>query len=43
MEETQEKAIAQIKEATRVYLLMLEEDGEEIPQPLTLQNTQMRI
>lgn len=41
--ETQEEAIAQIKEATRVYLLMLEEDGDEIPQPFTLQNTKMRI
>jgi predicted RNase H-like HicB family nuclease len=38
-EETQEKAIAQIKEASRVHLLMLEEDGDEIPQPLILQNT----
>ena len=37
--ETQEEAIAEIKEATRVYLMMLEEDGEEVPLPLTLQNT----
>ncbi len=39
--QTQEEAIAQIKEATRVHLLMLEEDGDEIPQPLTLQSTQI--
>ena len=32
--DTQEEAIAQIKEATKVYLLMLEEDGDEIPTPL---------
>ena len=37
--DTQEEAIAQIKEATRVYLLMLKEDGEDIPLPLKLQNT----
>lgn len=37
--ETQEEAIAAIKEATKIHLLMLEEDGDEIPQPLTLQNT----
>ncbi|MDJ0902973.1 MAG: type II toxin-antitoxin system HicB family antitoxin [Xenococcus sp. MO_188.B8] len=35
--DSQEEAIAQIKEATRVHLLMLEEDGDEIPQPFTLQ------
>lgn len=39
--ETQEEAIAQIKEATKVHLLMLEEDGDEIPQPLTLQSIQI--
>jgi len=37
--DTQEKAIAVIKEATKIHLLMLEEDGDEIPQPLTLHNT----
>lgn len=37
--DTHEKAIAEIKSATRIHLLMLEEDGDEIPQPLTLQNT----
>ncbi|MGK7893974.1 MAG: HicB family protein [Xenococcus sp. (in: cyanobacteria)] len=36
--DSQEEAIAQIKEATRVDLLMLEEDGDEIPQPFTLKN-----
>lgn len=36
--ETQEKALMEIKEATRVYLLMLEEDGEEIPKPFNLKN-----
>ena len=36
--DTQEEAIAEIKEATRVHLLMLEEDNDEIPQPFTLQN-----
>lgn len=41
--ESQEQAIAQIKEATKIHLLMLEEDGEEIPQPLGLQNTQIII
>lgn len=38
--ETQEEAIAEIKEATSIYLLMLKEDGEAIPQPLSLQSTQ---
>jgi predicted RNase H-like HicB family nuclease len=38
---TQEEAITEIKEATRVHLLMLEEDGDEIPQPLTLTNTKI--
>ena len=31
--ESQEEAIIEIKEATRVHLLMLAEDGDEIPQP----------
>ena len=39
--DSQEEAIAQIKEATRVDLLMLEEDDDEIPQPFTLQNTKI--
>ncbi len=39
--DTQEEAIAEIKEATRVHLLMLEEDGDEIPQPLSLKNTKI--
>lgn len=39
--ETQEEAISQIKEATKIHLLMLEEDGDEIPQPLTLKNVQI--
>ena len=34
--DTHEEAIKEIKEATRVHLLMLEEDDEEIPEPLTL-------
>lgn len=38
---SQESAISQIKEASMVHLLMLEEDGDEIPQPSTLQNTQI--
>ena len=37
--DSQEEAIKEIKEATRVHLLMLEEDGEEIPQPSSLQAT----
>lgn len=41
--ETQEEAIAEIKEATKVYLMMLEEDREKVPQPLTLQNTHIYI
>jgi predicted RNase H-like HicB family nuclease len=28
-----------IKEATKVHLLMLSEDGEEVPQPSSLQVT----
>lgn len=32
--DTQEEAIAEIKEATRVHLLMMEEDREEIPAPI---------
>ncbi|VEP18693.1 conserved hypothetical protein [Hyella patelloides LEGE 07179] len=39
--DTQEEAILEIKEATRVHLLMLEEDGDGIPQPFTLQNTKI--
>ncbi len=39
--DSQEEAIAPIKEATTVHLLMLEEDGDEIPQPFTLQNTKI--
>jgi predicted RNase H-like HicB family nuclease len=35
--DSQEEAIKEIKEATRVHLLMLSEDGEEIPQPSSLQ------
>jgi predicted RNase H-like HicB family nuclease len=37
--DSQEEAIKEIKEATRVHLLMLSEDGEEIPQPSSLQFT----
>ena len=37
--DSQEEAIREIKEATRVHLLMLEEDNEELPQPSTLQTT----
>ena len=37
--DTQEEAIKEIKEATLVHLLMLKEDGEDIPSPLKLQNT----
>lgn len=37
--DSQEEAIVEIKEATRVHLLMLSEDNEEIPQPSTLQAT----
>lgn len=37
--DSQEEAIVEIKEATRVHLLMLAEDNEEIPQPTTLQTT----
>ena len=32
--ESQEEAITEIKEATRVHLLMLEEDKEEMPIPI---------
>lgn len=41
--ETQEQAIAEIKEATRVHLIMLEEDGEEIPKPINLQNSSIKV
>jgi predicted RNase H-like HicB family nuclease len=34
--DTPEEAITEIKEATRVHLLMLEEDGDQIPEPLSL-------
>ncbi len=34
--ETQEEAIQEIKEATRVHLLMLEEDEDKIPEPFNL-------
>ena len=37
--DSQEEAIKEIKEATSVHLLMLLEDGEEIPQPSNLQVT----
>jgi predicted RNase H-like HicB family nuclease len=37
--DSQEEAIKEIKEAIRVHLLMLSEDGEEIPQPSSLQFT----
>ena len=37
--DSQEEAIGEIKEATRVHLLMLSEDNEELPQPSTLQAT----
>lgn len=33
--DTKEEAIAEIKEATRVHLLMMEEDREEIPAPIS--------
>ena len=33
--DTHEEAVKEIKEATRVHLLMLEEDGDEIPSPLS--------
>jgi predicted RNase H-like HicB family nuclease len=35
--DSQEEAIKEIKQATRVHLLMLSEDGEAIPQPSNLQ------
>ena len=34
--DSQEEAIKEIREATRVHLLMLEEDGDEIPEPFNL-------
>lgn len=37
--DSQEEAIKKIKEATRIHLLMLREDGESIPQPSSLQAT----
>jgi predicted RNase H-like HicB family nuclease len=36
---TCEESIKEIKEATKVHLFMLEEDGEDIPSPLKPQNT----
>ena len=35
--ESQEEAITEIRGATRVHLLMLAEDGDEIPQPSRVQ------
>jgi predicted RNase H-like HicB family nuclease len=35
--DSQEEAIKEVKEATKVHLLMLEEDSEAIPQPSNLQ------
>jgi len=35
--DSQEEAISQIKSATKVHLLMLEEDGDEIPEPSSLE------
>lgn len=32
--DTKEEAIVEIKEATRVYLLMMEEDREALPAPI---------
>ena len=37
--DSQEEAIKEIKEATRIHLLMLSEDDESIPQPSSLQAT----
>jgi predicted RNase H-like HicB family nuclease len=34
--DTQEEAIKEIKEAVRVHLLMLLEDGDEIPEPKSI-------
>ncbi len=34
--DSQEEAIQEIKEAVRVHLLMLSEDGDEIPQPQSI-------
>ncbi|ACK68238.1 protein of unknown function UPF0150 [Rippkaea orientalis PCC 8801] len=34
--DSQEEAIQEIKEAVRVHLLMLVEDGDEIPQPQSI-------
>ena len=33
--DTQEEAIAEVKEATRVHLLMMEEDREALPAPIS--------
>ena len=34
--DSQEEAIKEIKEAVRVHLLMILEDGEDIPQPRSI-------
>ena len=34
--DSQEEAIREIKEAVRVHLLMMLEDGEDIPQPRSI-------
>ena len=34
--DSQEEAIQKIKEAVRVHLLMLLEDGEDIPEPKSI-------
>jgi predicted RNase H-like HicB family nuclease len=36
--DSQKETLLEIKEATRVHLLMLEEDGDEIPEPFIFQN-----
>lgn len=41
--ETQEEAIREIKEATRVHLLMLSEDGDEIPKPFKIENLSLKV
>jgi predicted RNase H-like HicB family nuclease len=37
--DSQEEAIQEIKEATKIHLLMLQEDGDEVPEPLSLKIT----
>ena len=34
--DSQEEAIREIKEAVRVHLLMMSEDGDEIPEPKSI-------